>query len=79
MADGDSVSKEVTLVTTGSLVWPTIGWDVHSLYSISPIADTSYVDPIVPPPINACVHCDSTEDDLLFSARVFYQSGEENS
>ncbi len=27
---------------------------------------------------NACVHCDSTEDDLLFSAQVFYQSGEKN-
>ncbi len=48
------------------------------MYGISPVADTSYVDPIVPPQMNACVHCNSTEDDLLFSAQVFYQSGETN-
>jgi hypothetical protein len=66
--DGHSVSMEVTRVTTGLLLWPTIGWKVHSLYSVPPIAELSYVDPIVPLPMNACVHCDSTDDDLLFSA-----------
>jgi hypothetical protein len=68
MADSYSVSMEVTLVNTGLLVWPTIGWDVHSLYGIPPVADSSYVDPIVPPPMNASVHCNFTEDDLLFFA-----------
>jgi hypothetical protein len=60
-------------------VWPTIGWDIISLYSIPLVANLSYVNPIVPPPMNACVHCNSTEDDLLFSAQVFHQLGEENS
>ncbi len=65
---GYSVSMEVMRVTTGSLLWPTIRWEVHSLYGVSPIVELLYVDPIVPPPMNACVHSDHSNCDLLFSA-----------
>jgi hypothetical protein len=70
---------EIQRVLTGSLVWPTIGWDVISSFQVIPAAELSYLDPIIPPPMNACVHCDVSLDNLLFTKREFYQSGDENS
>ncbi len=70
---------EIQQVITGSLVWPTIGWDVISLFGVIPAAEQSFFDPIIPPPMNACVHCDASLDNLLFMRRQFYQSGNANS
>ena len=50
-----------------------------SLFGVIPAAELSYLDPIVPPPMNACVHCDVSLDNLLFTRRQFYQLGDANS
>jgi hypothetical protein len=60
-------------------VWLTIGWDVISLFGVIPAAELLYSDLIIPPPMNACVHCNVSLDNLLFMRRQFYQSGHANS
>jgi hypothetical protein len=70
---------EIQQVLTGSLVWPTIGWDVISLFGVISAADLLYLDPIISPLMNACVHCDVSLNNLLFTRRKVYQSGDANS
>ncbi len=70
---------EIQQVITGSLVWLTIGWDVMSLFGVIPAAELLYLDPIIPPPMNACVHCDVSLENLLFTRRQFYQSEDAHS
>ncbi len=70
---------EIQQVITGSLVWPTIGWDVISLFGVISAAELLYLDPNIPPLMNACVHCDVSLDNLLFTRSQFYQSGDANS
>jgi hypothetical protein len=42
-------------------------------------SDLSYVDPIIPPPLHACVKSNVLSEDLLYSARNFMLSGEPDS
>jgi hypothetical protein len=72
------VAREQQLVLAGALVWPVIGWNVHLLFGIELPANLSYVDPIIPPQMNACVHRDLSDNNLLFSQQVFYSSGEQD-
>ena len=70
---------EITWVHSGSLAWPTIGWDVISLFGVMPATTLSYVYPIIPPPLNASVSVHSTLDKLLFCPQTLFMSGEDGS
>ncbi len=73
------LSVDAVVVTTGALPWPAIGWDIQHLPGEMEPLTLSYLDPIIPPPVNACVHSSQSEDDLIFMLREFKRSGEENS
>jgi hypothetical protein len=59
-----------------AFTWPQIGWTVVLLKGISPPAELSYRDPIVPPPMNACCQSCLMSDNLLFSRRELCLSGD---
>jgi hypothetical protein len=66
-------------ITSGNLIWPAIGWDILLLKGVAPCASPlSYIDPVVPPPLNACVLSSVSSDDLLLRQRTFFMSGTEN-
>ena len=66
-------------ITSGNLIWPAIGWDILLLKGVARCASPlSYTDPVVPPPLNACVLSSVSSDDLLFRPRSFFMSGTEN-
>jgi hypothetical protein len=63
---------DIELVTTGTLLWPSIGWDVPFLFGVPQTAVLSYVDPIIPLPMNACISNSISLDDVFFGNRMFY-------
>ena len=87
VSDGSALSSrapserdcDVNRMVSGNLIWPLIGWDVIQLRGVLPCAELSYCNPVVPPPLNACVSLDENMTDILFRSRTFYRSGEENS
>jgi hypothetical protein len=70
---------EITCVHSGSLAWPTIWWDMISLFGVMLAIRLSYVHPIIPPPLNTCVCIISTFDELLFGPPTLLMSGEDGS
>jgi hypothetical protein len=67
-------------ITSGTLLWPTVDLNVQKLKGVSPCPDLSYDNPIIPPPMNACILKDITMDELLFSStRTFLRSGDATS
>jgi hypothetical protein len=64
-------------VTRGMLCWPCIGWDVLFLRGVQPSPELQYMDPIIPPPMHACVGDDVPIEAILFSKREFKLSGQE--
>ncbi len=63
---------------TGSLVWPTFGRDVICLFGVLPASVLLYVDPGIPPPMNAWLDNAATLDKLFFTLRTLYRLGEQN-
>jgi hypothetical protein len=49
------------------------------LHDVVHCLDLSYVDPIKPPPLNACMNSNVLSKDLLYSASNFMLSGEPDS
>ncbi len=66
--DGDPNCKamDIELVSTRTLLWLSIGWDCPILFGVPRTANLSYVDPIIPLPLNALISNTTSLDDLLF-------------
>ncbi len=66
--DGEASSEamDIEIVSTGTLLWPSIGWDCPILFGVPRTADLSYVDPFIPPPMNALIFNTTSLDDVLF-------------
>ncbi len=61
----------------GGLVLPRVGWEVILLFGLEATSDElSYVNSIIPSPLNACVGTDTISDDILFQKRRLYHAGE---
>jgi hypothetical protein len=71
--------SDIDRVTRGMLCWPCIGWDVLFLRGVQPSPELQYIDPIIPPPMHACVGDDVPIEAILFSKREFKLSGQGNS
>jgi hypothetical protein len=72
LSDHNKESMDIELVTTGTLLWPSIGWDVPFLFGVPQTAVLLYVDPIIPLPMNACISNSMSLDDVLFGNHMFY-------
>ncbi len=60
---------DIQRVMGGKLIWPRIGWEVFLLHGVVHCSDLSYVDPIIPLPLHACVNSNVLREVLLCSAR----------
>ena len=73
-----SRQADINRVTGGMLAWPVVGWDVLFLHGLPRCSELSYVDPVIPPPLHACIGTDVSIDDILFTERDLKYSGETN-
>ena len=72
---GDGIDPIEPFVFT----WPQIGWKVILLEGVSPPAALNYVNPIIPPPMNARCPSNMSSDKLLFTSRDLRRSGDDDS
>ncbi len=80
-AEGESgeVDGGVVDVVPQLFTWPQIGWTVCLVKGVPPTAVLDYVNPVVPPPMNACCLLNITSDELLFTCHDLRQSGDDQS
>ena len=71
-----TVEREIVHVTTGTLLMPSLGWNVTSITRQTPTPVMSYLDYPIPPPIHACVEIGISMDQLLFENREFLHGGD---
>ena len=70
---------EMEMIEKGGCLWPKVGWTVEDVPGFDECMEIEYVDPYIPAPLGARVSKDVTNDELLYSKRVFKQPSDTNS
>ena len=71
-----TVKQEIVHVTTGTLLMPSLGWDVKTIPQQTQTPDVCYIDYPIPPPIHACVEIGILMDKLLIEKPEFLRCGD---
>jgi hypothetical protein len=73
-ADNVLVQNEISRVTSGLLLWPAVDWEVTVFPGvgncITMLQDLPYVDPVIPPHVNAWVNKDYKGSVVILSSTI---------